>query len=58
MVAKGMTISDYLFFCVIDKKDFLKAEEPIAKYDTQGHLPVEGLDGTDVYRRSLDKRHA
>ena len=33
---KGMTISDYLFFCLIDKKDFLKADEPIAKYDTKG----------------------
>ena len=36
VVAKGMTISDYLFFCLIDKKDFLKADEPIAKYDTKG----------------------
>ena len=33
---RGMTISDYLFFCLIDKKDFLKADEPIAKYDTKG----------------------
>ncbi len=36
VVAKGMTISDYLFFCLVDRKDFLKAEEPIAKYDTRG----------------------
>lgn len=36
VVAKGMTISDYLFFCLIDKKDYLKAQEPIAKYDTNG----------------------
>ncbi len=36
VVAKGMTISDYLFFCLIDPKYYLKAEEPIAKYDTTG----------------------
>ena len=36
VVAKGMTISDYLFFCLIDKKDFLKADEAIARYDTRG----------------------
>jgi glycosyltransferase involved in cell wall biosynthesis len=36
VVARGMTISDYLFFCVIDKKFFLKADEPIAKYDMTG----------------------
>ena len=36
VVAKGMTISDYLFFCLVDPKYYLKAEEPIAKYDTTG----------------------
>ena len=36
MVAKGMTISDYLFFSLIDPKDYLKADEPIARYDTRG----------------------
>lgn len=36
LVAKGMTISDYIFFCLIDQKYYLKAEEPIAKYDTTG----------------------
>ncbi len=36
VVAKGMTISDYLFFCLIDPRYYLKAEEPIAKYDITG----------------------
>lgn len=35
-VAKGLTISDYLFFCLIDQRNFLKADDPIAKYDTTG----------------------
>ncbi len=36
IVAKGMTISDYLFFSLIDPKYYLKADEPIAIYDTTG----------------------
>ena len=36
IVAKGMTISDIVFFSQIDPKKFLKAQEPIAIYDTTG----------------------
>ena len=36
IVAKGMTISDIVFFSQIDQKSFLKADEPIAIYDTTG----------------------
>jgi len=36
MVAKEMTISDYLFFSLIDPKYYRKADEPIAIYDTTG----------------------
>ena len=36
MVAKGMTISDYLFFSLIDPKYYRKVDEPIAIYDTTG----------------------
>ena len=36
IVAKGVTISDYLFFSLVDPTYFLKADEPIAVYDTTG----------------------
>jgi glycosyltransferase involved in cell wall biosynthesis len=36
IVAKGMTISDYLFFSLIDKQNFRKAPEPIALFDMTG----------------------
>lgn len=36
LVAPGITISDYLFFSLIDKADFLKSDYPIAIYDTTG----------------------
>jgi glycosyltransferase involved in cell wall biosynthesis len=36
IVAKGVTISDYLFFSLIDPRNYLKADEPIAVYDTTG----------------------
>lgn len=36
IVAKGMTISDYLFFSIIDQKNYLKVIEPIAIYDATG----------------------
>lgn len=36
IVAKGMTISDYLFFSLIDKRNFRKAHEPIALFDMTG----------------------
>jgi len=36
LVAPGVTISDYLFFSLIDKRDFMKADYPIAIYDTNG----------------------
>jgi len=36
LVAPRITISDYLFFCVIDQKDYIKADAPIAIYDTTG----------------------
>jgi len=36
IVAKGMTISDYLFFSIIDKQNFRKADEPIALFDMTG----------------------
>jgi glycosyltransferase involved in cell wall biosynthesis len=36
LVAPALTISDYLFFSLIDKNDYLKADRPIAIYDTTG----------------------
>lgn len=36
LVAKKVTISDYLFFSLIPKTDFLKVDEPIARYDVTG----------------------
>jgi glycosyltransferase involved in cell wall biosynthesis len=36
LVAPGITISDYLFFSLINQKDFAKADAPIAIYDTTG----------------------
>jgi len=36
IVAPGLTISDYFFFSLIRKADFLKADRPIAIYDTTG----------------------
>ena len=36
LVAPALTISDYLFFSLIDKRDYLKADRPIALYDTTG----------------------
>jgi glycosyltransferase involved in cell wall biosynthesis len=36
LVAKGITISDYLFFSLIDPARFLKVDQPIAQYDVTG----------------------
>jgi glycosyltransferase involved in cell wall biosynthesis len=36
LVAPRITISDYLFFSLINEKDFAKADTPIAIYDTTG----------------------
>lgn len=36
MVAKGLTISDYIFFSLLDPSYYRKADEPIALYDITG----------------------
>jgi len=36
LVARGLTISDYLFFSLIDSAYFTKANIPIARYDVTG----------------------
>jgi glycosyltransferase involved in cell wall biosynthesis len=36
LVAKGVTISDYLFFSLVPKADFLRVDDPIARYDVTG----------------------
>jgi glycosyltransferase involved in cell wall biosynthesis len=36
IVAPKLSISDYLFFSLIDQNDYLKAKAPIAVYDTTG----------------------
>ena len=36
LVTEGITVSDVIFFSLIDQKDYLKAEEPIAIYDLTG----------------------
>lgn len=36
LVSKGVTISDYLFFSLVDPTCFLKVERPIAQYDVTG----------------------
>ena len=36
LVAPGLTISDYLFFSLIDRSKYLKVDDPIAIYDTTG----------------------
>jgi len=36
LVAPGLTISDYIFFSLIDRNSYLKADDPIAIYDTTG----------------------
>ncbi len=36
LVARGITISDYLFFSLIERGDYLKVDRPIALYDTTG----------------------
>jgi glycosyltransferase involved in cell wall biosynthesis len=36
LVSKGLTISDYLFFSLIDPNTFAKVDEPIAVYDVTG----------------------
>lgn len=36
LVAKGVTISDYLFFCLLDSSTFKKTGNIIARYDTSG----------------------
>jgi glycosyltransferase involved in cell wall biosynthesis len=36
LVAPGLTISDYIFFSLIDRNNYLKADDPIAIYDTTG----------------------
>ena len=42
IVAKGMTISDYLFFSLIDQKNYLKSEDPIAIFDMTGISSAKG----------------
>jgi len=36
LVAPGVTISDYIFFSLIDHTSYLKIDDPIAIYDTTG----------------------
>jgi glycosyltransferase involved in cell wall biosynthesis len=36
LVAPGVTVSDYLFFCSIDVNAYVKIHEPIAVYDVTG----------------------
>jgi glycosyltransferase involved in cell wall biosynthesis len=36
LVAPGLTISDYIFFSLIDHNSYLKTDDPIAIYDTTG----------------------
>jgi glycosyltransferase involved in cell wall biosynthesis len=36
LVSKGVTISDYLFFSLINPAHFAKVEQPIARYDVTG----------------------
>ncbi len=36
IVAPGLTISDYIFFSLIDRSNYLKVADPIAIYDTTG----------------------
>lgn len=36
LVTEGITVSDVIFFSLIDQKDYLKADEPIAIYDLTG----------------------
>ncbi|WP_071467522.1 glycosyltransferase family 2 protein [Polynucleobacter asymbioticus] len=36
LVSKNVTISDYLFFCLVPDEDFIKTEVVIARYDISG----------------------
>jgi glycosyltransferase involved in cell wall biosynthesis len=36
LVSRGLTISDYLFFCLVDSAYFTKSSVPIARYDVTG----------------------